>query len=116
MTESSFFEAIEAILRPLGYRVDVGEFFREPTLDVLHYLTRPVWVHWLPVVGKGRGVVALVRQPTDLGGDARSTVSLIDRVSRAAHGRYPPLAARGAGVLARARDGDRHPGADRPGR
>jgi hypothetical protein len=50
-----------------------------------------VRLHWLPVLGRASSLVAVVFQPQDLGGSEAAQRALLDRVGRAASGRFPPL-------------------------
>jgi len=67
MTEEELLETVEGVLKPLGSAADAGEEFRDPPLDVLRYYIRPVKMHWLPVLGRAIRVVAVARQPMDIG-------------------------------------------------
>ncbi len=67
MTEDSFFELIEPVLAGLGCVPEDGEEFRAPALDVLRYDRRGVRLSRVPWFGQGLSVVAVLRQPMDLG-------------------------------------------------
>ena len=102
MLEESFFEHIDPILAPLGFLPGDGEEFRDPPLDVLRYYRRPVRLHWLPFLGRAQGVVAVVRQPVDVGVAGRPGGDLTAfraRVASAASNRFPPSRAFGWGSL-----------------
>ncbi|CAN5905939.1 hypothetical protein BH23PLA1_BH23PLA1_22970 [soil metagenome] len=90
MTEEDLYERIDPVLQRSGMMIDDGEEFREPALDILRYYQRPIRLHWVPVVGSGRSVLAVVRQPVDVGIAADGYSRLVRRLAMAAHGRYPP--------------------------
>lgn len=99
MTDADLFALLDPTLSPLGSRLEEGEEFATPPLDILRYHARPVRLHWLPLLGRAQSVVAVVRQPVDLSGTAAGTRTLIDRVSRAASTRFPPSWALGYGSI-----------------
>ena len=80
-------ELIAGALASLGAVVAEGEEFRDPPLDILTYHQRIARLNFLPVVGRLHAVVAVVRQPIDLG--LGGTAELLGRLSRAVHGRFP---------------------------
>ena len=82
---------LDAVLARLGSMAELGEEFRVPPLDVHRYFRRAVKLHWLPVFGRALSVVAVVRQPPDLGRSEADHRALLDRLGRAVHGRFPPL-------------------------
>ena len=91
MIEDDLFPLIDAALGPLGSTAEDGEEFRDPPLDVLRYHRRPVKLHAIPWLGRAWSVVAVVRQPMDLGltiggGYGR----LLSRLARAAEARFRP--------------------------
>lgn len=90
MLVDDLFEILGPAAEALGLVLDEGEEFRQPPLDVLRYYQRPVRMGRLPFFGRARSVVAVVRQPVDLtlGGSGYRT--LLERLARAAGGRYPP--------------------------
>jgi hypothetical protein len=90
MIEDQFFDRIDPLLRSLGATPDVGEEFRTPALDLLSYYHRPVRVGPIPILGRGLGVVAVARQPMDLGLGDGDYAKLLTRVAMAASGRFPP--------------------------
>ncbi len=90
MLVEELLERLETALKPLGAVVDVGEEFRDPPLDVLCYLRRPVRVSWVPWIGRALSVVAVVRQPFDVGLSGDGYVLLLRRLAMALNGRYPP--------------------------
>ena len=92
MLEDPFLDLIDSILKPLGLREEVGEEFREPPLDVLRYYRRPVRLHWLPMIGRAQAVVAVVRQPVDVGlsGSPKDYRAFLARLAMAVNGRFPP--------------------------
>lgn len=99
MTYEEFFEECSQLLRPLHYSSDDGEEFRDPPLDVLRYEVRKVRLHWIPILGRALGVVAIIHQPKDVTASAASHRELLLRVSRAVHGRYPPWPSGGPGLV-----------------
>ena len=92
MLEDQLFEVIDSALAPLKVREEAGEEFRTPPLDVLRYYWRPVRLHWLPLIGRARGVVAVVRQPVDVGlsGSSKDYRAFLERLAMAVNGRFPP--------------------------
>lgn len=89
---------IGSSLEPLGFHAEDGEEFRAPALDVLRYWQRPVRLSRFPVVGRGRSVVAIARQPDDVGDDPRSFIAAVHRLGSAADARFPPWP-RGEGLM-----------------
>jgi len=92
VTEADLFEQLDAILEPIGSKAEDGISYAMPPLDVLRYDRRPATIHWLPVIGRGLGVVATIRQPKDLGYPI-----LVKRAARAAEFRFPPWPRGGPG-------------------
>ena len=92
MLEDQFFDLIDPVLSPIGLREVDGEEFREPPLDVLRYYRRAVRLHWLPVIGRAQAVVAVARQPVDVGlsGSSKDYRAFLDRLGLAVNGRFPP--------------------------
>ena len=91
MIEDDLFEIVDAALGPLGSTPEDGEEFRTPPLDVLRYHRRGVRLHAIPGLGRAWSVVAMARQPMDVGlkiGAGYAT--LMDRLARAAASRFPP--------------------------
>src|SRR5258708_32035685 len=85
------FGVIGPVLSSRGAVEEEGEEFRTPALDIVRYYRRPVRLHWLPWLGRAWGVTAVVRQPMDVGikvGGGYPT--LLDRLARAVHSRFPP--------------------------
>ncbi len=99
MTDDDLFALLTPTLSPLGCRLEEGEEFATPPLDILRYHARPVRLHWLPLLGRAQSVVAVVRQPVDTPGTEAGTRTLIDRVSRATSTRFPPSWALGHGSI-----------------
>jgi len=101
LIEDQLFEVVESVLDPLGFRMEDGEEYREPALDVLRYYRRPVKLHWLPFLGRSQAVVAVVRQPVDVGlsGSKADYRALMGRLALAASGRFPPSRALGFGSI-----------------
>jgi hypothetical protein len=90
MLEERFFETIEPILRTAGAVVEAGEEYRTPPLEVLRYYFRPVRLHWVPLVGRASSVVAVVRQPVDIGFRPDAYHTFLTRLALAVNGRFPP--------------------------
>ncbi len=90
MTEETLFETIDPSLRALGSAEEDGEEFREPPLDVLKYYRRGVSLHWAPWFGWGLSVVAVVRQPVDVGFSVADSSRFLNRLAMAVNGRFPP--------------------------
>ncbi len=101
MLEDQLLDLIEPIVKPLGSRAEDGEEFREPPLDVLRYFRRPVQLHWLPMIGRASSVVAVVRQPVDIGlsGAPKDYKAFFDRLALAVNGRFPPCQKLGWGSI-----------------
>jgi hypothetical protein len=101
LLEDQFLDLIDPILKPLGLRVEDGEEFREPPLDVLRYYRKPVRLHWLPMIGRAQSVVAVARQPVDVGlaGSSKDYLVFLSRLSMAVNGRFPPGSALGWGSI-----------------
>jgi hypothetical protein len=90
MIEDRLFEVIDPVLRSAGSVVEAGEEFRAPALEVLRYYFRPVRLHWLPLLGRASSVVAVVRQPADVGFRPEDYGRFLTRVALAVNGRFPP--------------------------
>ena len=90
MIEDDFFELIDPILRPTGSIAEDGEDYRDPPLDVLRYYRRPVRLHWVPWFGRALSVVAVVRQPLDIGLSVADYQRFLTRLAMAVNGRFPP--------------------------
>jgi hypothetical protein len=101
MTEDAFFDLIDPVARGLGSVSEPGEEFRAPALDVLRYYARPVRLSGVPVLGRGLSVVAVARQPVDVGLSAGDYTRFLTRLAMAVNGRFPPwgLGWRHAGVV-----------------
>lgn len=90
MIEDDFFAIIDPLLRPSGSIAEDGEDYREPPLDVLRYYRRPVRLHWIPWLGSALSVVAVVRQPIDIGLSVADYRRFLTRLGMAVNGRFPP--------------------------
>lgn len=90
MTEDAFFALIDPVLRAAGSIPAEGEEFPEPPLDVLRYYRRGVRLSWLPFLGRGLSVVAVARQPVDVGFTPADYRRLLTRLAMAVNGRFPP--------------------------
>ncbi|HWE40163.1 MAG TPA: hypothetical protein VG406_26665 [Isosphaeraceae bacterium] len=90
VTEDDLFEIADPVLRGLGSSPEVGEEFRSPELDVLHYFRRRVRLHPVPVLGRASSVVAVVRQPGDVHLEGAGYGPLLKRLAMAINGRFPP--------------------------
>jgi hypothetical protein len=90
MIEDDFFAIIDPLLRPTGLIAEDGEEYRDPPLDVLRYYRRPVRLHWIPWFGRALSVVAVVRQPLDIGLSVDDYRRFLTRLAMAVNGRFPP--------------------------
>jgi hypothetical protein len=90
MIEDRLFEIIDPVLRAAGAVVEEGEEYRTPPLDVLRYYRRPVRLHWAPLLGRASSVVAVVRQPVDVGFRPEDYRTFLTRLTMAVNGRFPP--------------------------
>src|SRR4051794_32390800 len=90
MIEDQLFEIIDPVLKSAGASVEAGEEYRTPPLDVLRYYCRPVRLHWVPLLGRASSVVAVVRQPVDVGFQPGDYRTFLTRVAMAVNGRFPP--------------------------
>lgn len=90
MTVDDLLDILDPILRGLNSVPEAGEEFRSPPLDVLRYHRRRVRLHALPWLGRASSVVAVVRQPGDIGFDAAGFGTLLRRLAMAVNGRFPP--------------------------
>jgi hypothetical protein len=90
MTEDALFALIDPVLRAAGAVPEPGEEFRAPALDVLRYYARPVRLGLVPVLGRGLSVVAVARQPADVGLSAGDYPRFLTRLAMAVNGRFPP--------------------------
>jgi hypothetical protein len=91
MIEDDFFELTDAILEPLGSKIEPGDELREPPIDVLRYYVRPVRVSSVPFLGRGISVVAVCRQPIDIGFSSIGYRTLIERLASVVNTRFPPI-------------------------
>jgi hypothetical protein len=101
LLEDEFLDLIGPVLKPLDLRMEEGEEFREPPLDVLRYYRRPVRLHWMPMIGRAQAVVAVVRQPVDVGlsGSSKDYRAFFARLAMAVNGRFPPGSKLGWGSI-----------------
>jgi hypothetical protein len=90
MVEDRFIELIETSLKAVGSALEGGEEFRAPPLDVLRYYRRAVRLSRIPFLGTAQSAVVVARQPVDIEGSAAGYSRLLDRLARAANGRFPP--------------------------
>lgn len=90
MIEDDLLDLVDPVMRGLGSAVQDGEEFRDPPLDVLRYYRRPVRLGPIPWFGRGASVVAIARQPVDVGLAAGGYPTLLNRLARAADGRFRP--------------------------
>ena len=99
MVEDQLFEIIDPVLKAVGAVVEPGEDYRRPPLDVLRYYWRPVRLHWTPILGRASSVVAVVRQPVDVGFEPGDYRTFLTRLAFAVNGRFPPWTwSRGRGL------------------
>ena len=92
MIETDLFEIIDPILRTAGTVVEEGDEYRTPPLDVLRYYCRPVRLHWFPILGRALGVVAVVRQPVDVGLSTADYRRFLSRLAMAVNSPLSTLA------------------------
>jgi hypothetical protein len=90
MTEERLIGLMDPVLRDLGSRVEDGEEFRKPPLDVVRYYERTVRLSVVPLFGRARSIVALIRQPVDVEGTIAGYARLLPRLGMAVNGRFPP--------------------------
>jgi hypothetical protein len=90
MIEDQLFEIIDPLLKSAGAVVEAGEEYRTPPLDVLRYYWRPVRLHRVPLLGRASSVVAVVRQPVDVGFRPDVYRTFLTRLAMAVNGRFPP--------------------------
>jgi hypothetical protein len=90
MIEDDFFAIVDPVLREAGSVPEEGEEYRTPPLDVLRYYRRPLRLHWVPGLGGASSVVAVVRQPVDVGLATDGYRRLLTRLAMAVNGRFPP--------------------------
>ncbi|MFO0951035.1 MAG: hypothetical protein U0835_07770 [Isosphaeraceae bacterium] len=57
---------------------------------MLRYYRRRVRLHWVPVLGVGLSVVAVARQPVDLGFSAGGVTTFLTRLAMASGERFRP--------------------------
>ena len=83
-------DLIDRTLEPWTFQTETGEDYKTPPLDVRRYSFRRVRVSWIPWLGRGGAVVALIRQPSDLKSEPRDHHRLLERVARVVTTRFPP--------------------------
>jgi hypothetical protein len=88
--DDRFFQIIDPVLHAMGSTEEVGEEYRQPLLDVLRYYRRGVRWSGIPVLGQGQSVVAVVRQPLDVGLSGSAFTELLIRLAGAVSSRFPP--------------------------
>jgi hypothetical protein len=91
MIDDALFALIDPVMKASGSVPDEGEEYRDPPLDVLRYYRRGVRLHWVPFLGWGLSVVAVVRQPVDLAFSAEGCRKLLTRLASAVDRRFPPF-------------------------
>ena len=89
--EDDFFTRIDPVMKAVGSVPEVGEEYRSPPLDILRYYRRGVRLHWVPFLGRGLSVVAVVRQPVDLAFSTTGVRTLLERIASSVDARFPPL-------------------------
>ena len=72
---------------------------------MLRYYYRPVRLHWVPLLGRASSVVAVVRQPVDIGFRPDDYRRFLTRLALAVNGRFPPWIGRWPRPWLRGRDG-----------
>ena len=105
MIEDRLYEIIDPVLRAAGAVVEAGEEYRTPPLEVLRYYYRPVRLHWVPLLGRASSVVAVVRQPVDVGFQPDDYRRFLTRLALGVNGRFPPWTGRWPRPWLRGRDG-----------
>lgn len=91
MREDDLLDLIDPPLTSLGAEADGAEAYQRPALEVLRFYQRRVRLGWWPVLGRALSVVAVVRQPEDLGSSADGAGAVLRRTAMAVNRRYPPV-------------------------
>ena len=81
MIEDDLLTLIDSVLVPVGATSESGDESRTPPLDVLGYYVRPIRFSSLPILGRGLSVVAICRQPMDVGIGSNGYRTLIERLA-----------------------------------
>ena len=105
MIEDRLYEIIDPVLRAAGAVIEAGEEYRTPPLEVLRYYYRPVRLNWVPLLGRASSVVAVVRQPVDVGFQPDDYRRFLTRLALGVNGRFPPWTGRWPRPWLRGRDG-----------
>jgi len=105
MVEDRLYEIIDPVMRAAGAVIEAGEEYRTPPLEVLRYYYRPVRLHWVPLLGRASSVVAVVRQPVDVGFQPDDYRRFLTRLALGVNGRFPPWTGRWPRPWLRGRDG-----------
>jgi hypothetical protein len=85
-------ECIEGGLRAVSLDRLPGDRYEDPELDVLLYLKRSLRLSGLPVIGRGLGIIGLIREPSDLQVETFEGASrIMTRATRAISTRFPPI-------------------------
>lgn len=90
MVEDELNDVLDEVLKPLGCKFEIGEDYSQPQLDVRRYASRPIKLHWLPILGRGLSVTAVIRQPTDTPFTKKGLDEFVRRSAKAVNGRFPP--------------------------
>lgn len=90
MVEDELNDILDAVLVPLGCKIEPGTDYDDPPLDIRRYARRSVKLHWLPLLGRGLSVTAVVRQPPDLAFSPSGLSQFVRRTAEAVNGRFPP--------------------------
>lgn len=91
MIEDDLFELLDSVLLPLKATVEPGDDSQDPPFEVLRYYVRPVRVSAVPILGRGLSVVAVCRQPLDLGIGGEGYRRLMERLALVVNTRFPPI-------------------------
>ncbi len=91
MIEDDLFSLLDSILHPLGATSEDGDESRVPPLDVLGYYARSVQISSIPVLGRGLSIVAVCRQPVDVGFASDGYRDLMERLALVVNTRFPPI-------------------------
>lgn len=97
MTEDDLRDWLDSLLRPLQFVAESGAESVEPVLDVLGFYVRRVRISGIPILGRGLGVVAICRSPSDLTTGASSSRAIIERLAVVSNSQFPPIR-KGRGV------------------
>lgn len=98
MIEDDLFTLMDSVLHPLESLSEPGDESRDPPLDILAYYVRSVRVSAIPILGRGLSVIAVCRQPIDVGFSSNGYRTLMERLAVIVNTRFPPIR-RGRGLM-----------------